>query len=145
MSRQRDILTPSLKHATVGDAMRDSIISCPPETSATKLARTMATRGVHCLFVMHSPQDEAGRPYVWGIVSDLDLMRAALRGDEETADSLASEPVITVKPAMPLIQAVELMVKNAVSHLVVVDPETLRPVGVLATTDVAEVLAWGER
>jgi CBS domain-containing protein len=146
MSRHTDVLTPCLEHATVGDAMHDGIITCPPETTATRLARTMATHRVHCLCVMHPPHDNSGKPYVWGIVSDLDLMRAALRGGtEEMADSLATEPVITVKPTMPLIVAVELMVKNGVSHLVVIDSETLRPVGVLSTTDVADVFAWGER
>jgi CBS domain-containing protein len=96
--------------------------------------------------VTHEAQDESGEPYVWGIVSDLDLMRAALRGDEtEAASALASEPMVTVKPDMPLKTAAALMVKNQVTHLVVIDPHTLRPVGVLSSTDVAEAFAWGER
>ncbi len=145
MSQSSWVLTPSLEHATVGDAMHEGIISCPPETTATKLARMMANHHIHCLFVMHPAQSGSGKPYVWGIVSDLDLMRAALRGEgEETADALASEPMITVKPDLPLIDAMALMVNHSVSHLVVVDPETLRPVGVLSSTDAADVFAWGE-
>jgi len=145
MSERSWVLTPALENATVGDAMHDGVISCAPDTPATRLARIMANHHVHCLFVMHPAQGIAGKPYVWGIVSDLDLMRAVLHGEgDETADSLATEPMVTVKPDMPLTAAVALMVKNNVSHLVVVAPETLRPAGVLSTTDVADVFAWGE-
>lgn len=146
MPDRGEVLPLSLEHSTVGDAMHKGIVSCSPDTSAVKLARKMAQHHVHCVFVSHPSQDESGESYVWGIVSDLDLMRAVLRdGASERADVLASEPMVTVKPGMPLKDAAGLMVKNHVSHLVVVDPQTLRPVGVLSSTDIADAFAWGER
>jgi CBS domain-containing protein len=45
---------------------------------------------------------------------------------------------------MPLREAGELMLKHGVSHLIVVDPTTQRPTGVLSTLDIAGILAWGE-
>jgi hypothetical protein len=36
------------------------------------------------------------------------------------------------------------MVTEDTSHLIVSDPRTKRPVGVLSTLDVAGILAWGE-
>jgi CBS domain-containing protein len=143
-SKREGVLIPTIEHATVGDAMRPGIFSCSPDASAVKVAREMALHHVHCVFVMH-PGQGSEAAYVWGIVSDLDLMRAVLSGRETgTAGSLAREPMVTVRPEMPLVEAAALMVTHQITHLVVVDSETLRPSGVLSTTDVAEIFAWGE-
>jgi CBS domain-containing protein len=145
MPRPRSVFPPSLEDATVADAMRPGIVSCPADASATKVARIMATHHVHCVLVMHTAYGESGQPYVWGIISDLDLMRAVLdRGETQTAGSMAGQPIISVKTTLPLTDACALMVKDHVSHLVVTDPETLAPIGVLSTTDVADIFAWGE-
>lgn len=137
-------LTPSVEHARVADAMHPGIVSCPADATATKVARLMALHHVHCIFVMHRDFDGSGEPYVWGIISDLDLMEAVLRGDAATpAESLAHQPMVSVDPGMRLREACSLMVKHGVGHLVVVD-DARRPIGVLSTTDVADVFAWGE-
>jgi len=138
-------LMPSLRHATVGDAMHPGIVSCPPDARLTDVARLMATHHVHSVAVMRiSGGDQEGRS-VWGLISDLDLMRAGIRlGSEELASGLALEPVISVRPTMPLTQAGEAMLKHGVSHIIVVDPTTQRPTGVLSTLDIIGVLAWGE-
>ncbi len=141
--RQLTYLMPSLQHATVADACHPGVLSCDPDTRLTEAARLMATHHVHCLVVLAN--NSAGESYVWGIVSDVDLVRAGVRaGIEATAGSIASQPIISLKPAMPLHKGIELMLDNNVTHAVVVDPETQRPVGVLSTLDVAGVLAWGE-
>jgi hypothetical protein len=36
------------------------------------------------------------------------------------------------------------MAEHDVAHLIVVAPQTDKPVGVLSTLDIAGVLAWGE-
>jgi CBS domain-containing protein len=83
--------------------------------------------------------------FVWGIISDLDLVAAGIRDEQEpTARDLAAQPVIAVTPSRPLREAAETMVRNRVSHLVVTDAEAGRPIGILSTLDVAGVLAWGE-
>ena len=45
---------------------------------------------------------------------------------------------------MPLREAGALMLTNAVSHLVVIQPGSERPIGILSSADIAGVLAWGE-
>jgi CBS domain-containing protein len=137
-------LMPSLARATVADAMHPGIVSCPAEAGLTDVARLMATHHVHCVAVVATYEEEADR-FVWGLISDLDVLRAGIHlGPDSSARGLALEPIISVEPAMPLREAGELMLKHRVSHLIVVDPETQRPTGVLSTLDVAGVLAWGE-
>jgi CBS domain-containing protein len=137
-------LMPSLEHATVGEAMHPGILSCHADTSATDVARTMATHQVHCVAVLAPSHDDSGETYVWGIISDLDLLRAGIQADgQENAGALAGQPIISVKPSMPLREAAELMLTHRVTHLVVVDPGALRPVGILSSLDLAGVLAWG--
>ena len=45
---------------------------------------------------------------------------------------------------MPLREAGELMLSHGTTHVVVIDPEIQRPIGILSTLDIAGVLAWGE-
>jgi CBS domain-containing protein len=138
-------LMPSIEHATVADAMHPGILSCQADATLTDVAQMMATHHVHCVAVMGLAHDHSGESYVWGIISDLDLLRAGIPvGGEETAGALAQQPIISVKPTMSLRDASQLMVTHGVNHLVVIDPEARRPIGILSTLDVAGVLAWGE-
>ncbi len=137
-------LMPSMQHATVADAMHPGIVACPPDAGLTDVARLMASHHVHCAVVMATSHDDDER-YVWGLISDLDVLRAGIHlGPDSSARALAFEPVVSVVPAMSLLEAGELMLRHGVSHLVVVDPETQRPTGVLSTLDIAGLLAWGE-
>jgi CBS domain-containing protein len=136
-------LMPSLEPATVSDAMHPGILSCDPDVSLADVARMMATNHVHCVAVIGvSHQDPACG--VWGIISDLDLVRAAIGDRDTTARSLATEPVVSVDSRMWLTDAAQLMLDKGASHLVVVEPDTDRPIGILSTLDLAGLLAWGE-
>lgn len=137
-------LTPSLEHATVADAMHPGILSCDAEASLTDVARLMASHHVHCIAVMGLAHDAGGDRLVWGIISDLDLLRAGIRGGEDTARALARQPVVTVETAMTLREAGDLMLAHGATHVVVIEPLSQRPVGILSPLDVAGILAWGE-
>jgi CBS domain-containing protein len=136
-------LTQSIEHATVADAMHPGILSCEPDATVTEVAKIMATHHVHCVAVVGISHEQP-ECFVWGIVSDLDLVGAGIEGAGRTARSLASQPVVIVEPGMPLRAAAAEMLKHGVSHVVVADPSDQRPIGVLSTLDVAGVLAWGE-
>jgi CBS domain-containing protein len=49
---------------------------------------------------------------------------------------MAHTPLLTVDPSASVADAAELMLAYDVSHVVVVDPETEAPVGVVSTIDV---------
>ena len=135
-------LMPSLEHATVADAMHPGLLTYDRETPLTDLARMMATRHVHCIAV--TDEREPTGAFICGIVSDLDLVQAGLNnGSEPTAGDIARPYPVAVESTTPLREAATLMVAEGAAHLIVADPRTRRPVGVLSTLDVAGVLAWG--
>lgn len=136
-------LTSHVEQALVADAMHPGIVSCEPDSTLAEVARIMTTHRVHCLAVIgiSHQEPECG---VWSIISDLDLVRASIRGDTDaTARMMATGPLVTVESTMPLRDAGEVMLASGVSHAVVIDPERERPIGVLSTLDIAGVVASG--
>lgn len=137
-------LMRGLDHATVSDAMHPGILSCDPDASLQDVARLMAAHHVHCVAVMGIAHEAAGEKLVWGIISDIDLLRAGIGGEDANAASLALDPIISVEPTMLLREAGKLMLSHKANHVVVIDPELQRPIGILSTLDIAGVLAWGK-
>lgn len=138
-------LMPTLTRATVADAMHPGILSCDADATLTDVARLMAMHHVHCVAVMGISGEPPSEKLVWGIISDLDLLRAGIRaGTGERASALAQRPITSVEPTMPLREAGELMLTQSASHIVVIDPDIQRPIGILSTLDIAGVFAWGE-
>jgi CBS domain-containing protein len=138
-------LMPSLAHATVADAMHPGIFSCEADATLNDVARMMTRHHVHCVAVMGIAHDETSERLVWGVITDLDVVRAGIRsGSEQLAGALAQQPIITIEPSTPLREAGEVMLARGVSHLVVMDSRRQRPIGILSTLDIAGVLAWGE-
>jgi CBS domain-containing protein len=136
-------LMPSLEHAVVSDAMHPGILACEPDATLPEVAQMMSANRVHCIAVVGISHEDPPCG-MWGVISDLDLIRAGIRGDGGSARALAQQPVVTVESTMPLRNAGETMLANGVSHLVVIQPGTERPIGILSTADIAGVLAWGE-
>jgi CBS domain-containing protein len=136
-------LGPSLQQLKVIDAMHPGVIFCPVETPLRVVARMMATYRVHAIIVTAQGSDELPDGSLWGVVSDVDVMQAAHAGDldEQFAGKLAGTPALMVATTEPLTRAVELMVEHEVTHLVVVEQRSMRPIGVLSTLDVARALA----
>ena len=140
---QGSFLTPSLEKATVSDAMRVGVMSCPSDATATVVAQMMGTHHIHSVIVEDVHTDPVrGEQLRWSLISDMDLMRAATTGiDELTAGDIALTEPITVDPSTALTEAVQLMTEHDLTHLIVVDGG--RPTGVLSTLDIAGVIAWG--
>jgi CBS domain-containing protein len=130
---------------TVGAAMHPGVITCPLDTPLRQVAQTMAEQRVHCV-VAHDDRNGDGVGSLWGVVSDLDLVAVASARDIDvrTAGGMAATPVVLVAPDDTVEHAAQLMTENAVTHLVVVEPEEGRPVGVLSTLDVARALSSTE-
>jgi CBS domain-containing protein len=125
----------------VVDAMHPGLITCRPGDPLRTVARLMATYRVHAVFVTaHRDGEEGDR---WGVVSDVAVLRAAREGsiDELTAGAIVETPVLSVSSSNELDAVADLMVERGLSHVVVVERHTKRPLGVLSTLDVARALA----
>jgi CBS domain-containing protein len=129
--------TLDLAQVTVGAVMHPGVITCSLDTPLREVAETMAAKRVHCVVA----RDGGGS--LWGVVSDLDLVAVASARDIDvrTAGDMAATPVVLVAADDTVEHAAQLMTENALSHLVVVEPEEERPVGVLSTLDVARAVA----
>lgn len=127
---------PRIRKLLVADAMHEGVFACEREASLSEVAATMARELVHCV-VVDSGSGEGGPP--WGIVSDLDLVAAALVRDldDQSAGGSAGTPVVMVTPDETLERAAQLMTEHNTTHLIVIDPARQRPLGVLSTLDIA--------
>jgi CBS domain-containing protein len=133
--------TPRLENASVADAMRHGVLSCPADATLRDAARTMSLHHVHTI-VVTDPADGSAA----GILSDSVLLGALLdfpRGDRPLAD-VADADVSAISSDQPLTVAAELMRERGIDHVLVRDAESGRPSGMLSTLDVAGILAWGE-
>lgn len=138
-------LLPPFSRATVADVMHVGVIGCPPDADVETIAQAMAAHRIHAVVVEGIVTDAVGEHFVWGIVSDLDLLRARRGGETDaTASQLAATEIVTVTPAEPLERAAQVMVEHEVNHLVVVSAGSARPLGVISALDIAHAIAWGE-
>ena len=138
------VTTQAMRHLTVGSVMHLGVVECDPQTPLSEVARMMAEENTHSV-VVHRP---GGMPEQQpsGVLSDLDLMRAlsAKSPDDQASDAVTSETA-TVAPRDSLERAAQLMGTHNCSHLIVTDPDSQRPVGVISSLDVIRGLAWGRR
>jgi CBS domain-containing protein len=129
---------PTFDQARVADVMHPGVLTCPPDTPLTTVARMMGRYRVHAIVVTDlEAEGEGERP--WRVVSDLDLAAAAAAGDfsEMSAAGVAATEVVTVPGNESLRQAARLMSEHAVSHLIVTSPRSSLPVGIVSTLDLA--------
>jgi CBS domain-containing protein len=140
-TKTRDLRIGELR---VAAAMHAGVHTCDREAPLSEVAATMARELIHCV-VVESGSGESGPP--WGIVSDLDLVAAAMVRDldEQTAGGSAATPVVMVAPHETLQRAAQLMTEHGSSHLIVVEPQQQLPIGVLSTIDIAALLARQDR
>ena len=122
---------------TVADAMHHGIATCPPSAGLREVAGLLSEHGIHCAIVAEPPHDEWRT--LWGIVSDIDLMRGLGSPVPLTAGNLAAMDLVTVTPEDELQHAARLMGEHDIAHLIVMADG--RPVGVLSTLDVARAVA----
>ena len=123
--------------------MHPGLISCSLDTPLRTVARMMSTYRVHAILVTAHGEEELPGGGLWGVISDIDLVRAAEYAnlDEQPARAIAATPALSVATGDELAQAAQLMVEHEGSQVVVLEPQSSRPIGVLAMLDVARALA----
>jgi CBS domain-containing protein len=136
---------PLLGSLTVADSMRRGIVTLSPSASLRDVASTMAEQRIHAVLIVDDGPSDAHEDPLWGVVSDVDLMRgisSTASLDAGKLAALAALDVLDIGSEEPLAEAARLMAEHEVSYVVVV--EDGRPAGVLSTHDIASVAAGGE-
>jgi CBS domain-containing protein len=129
----------SLDSAQVEDVMHPGVYTCSFETPIATVARMMATHRVHCVVGLGDVTEDDTR--VWGLISDGDVVAAAATDFEHrTAGGSAATEAVTIGPRDGVRRAAELMREHGLAHLLVVEPGSDRPLGVISTLDIAAVL-----
>jgi CBS domain-containing protein len=133
-----------LSDTTVGQVMHPGIIGCSPDTPLYELAGQMADLRVHCIAVSGVGRRADGDEHLfWGLVSDMDVIHAAHRGELATpAGELAATKPIALPEDATLERAATLMANHDTAHLVVVGRSGL-PSGIVSTLEVIRILAAG--
>ena len=127
-----------LAHVRVHDVMHTGILTTDPSTPLRVVARLMAEQQIHAVAV--ADPDYARRP--WAIVTTLDVAAAAAGGSDDTVgQTAAGKEIVTVSSADRLDCAAGIMVERRVEHLIVIDPATGHPAGILSSLDVAAAYA----
>lgn len=140
-----NLLAPPFERAKVYDVMHGGVITCAADTELTEVARLMATHGVHCIVVADHGGEFAGRRWTrpWAVVSDLDVVTAADGGlGSAMAGEVAATELVTVTADDDAGHAARLMAEHEVTHLMVIHPDSGRPVGVVSALDLAGALGF---
>jgi len=128
---------PSVEHARVSDAMNKAIVTCSPDARLREMGRLMAGHHIHSLVI------SLGDPARWALVTDVDIAQAAIGRPDATANDLAG-PATGIRGDATLIRAIELMRQQRTSHLIVIDPESGEPSGMISALDIDGIVGWGE-
>jgi signal-transduction protein with cAMP-binding, CBS, and nucleotidyltransferase domain len=119
---------------TIRDLLRKKLESIEEMTSVQEAAKKMKDKNVSSLVVV----DLNGKPE--GLVTEADLVRKAcindVRPSTVTTKEIMSFPLITIKASSSPSAAADIMLKNKVRHLLVVDDGSANePIGVITPID----------
>jgi CBS domain-containing protein len=128
---------PDFDDAKVHDAMNVGVVTCRRETSLTDAARMMVGYDMHAIVVSDLRDDRRA----WGIVTSMDVARAAGEIGSLTAGDVATTDLVTIESNEPLSKAARVMDEHRLHHLIVVQPGTEEPVGVITPGAIAAAVA----
>jgi CBS domain-containing protein len=128
--------------SVVSEVMHRGVINTPPQTPLEEVAAMMASHRVHCVIVEGLARGrDRQEELVWGIVSDLDLIKAVAADRRDvSAGEIAATEIVTVDASDRVERVAQLMAEHECTHLVVISPQSGEPVGVVSSLDVAGAL-----
>jgi len=101
----------------VSQIMTKNVLSTETSTNLVDAARLMTERGIGCVIIT-----ENGKPV--GVLTEKDIMKKIVRGKnvfQENVQTLMSQPLVSVPPDMPVVEALDLMKKKNIRRLPVVN------------------------
>lgn len=124
-----------LRSGTVGDVMHRGVVTCVADMAAKTVTRIMAAHRIHAVAVVN----EAGNCVC--LVETPDIIAAVQRGTLYLEPARAiGRPPIFVDEATPVREAVQLMHRHGVAHLIVAERGESKPVGIASILDALDSL-----
>ncbi|MGA7370300.1 MAG: CBS domain-containing protein [Nitrososphaeraceae archaeon] len=122
---------------TVSDMMTKELETIEESSSIQDAAKRMRNTNVSSLVVV----DRGGKPC--GIVTERDIVRKACVNDVSTSKvtnkEVMSSKLITIDPDSSASTAVDIMLRNNIRHLLVVDKDnTEKPIGMITPLDLRD-------
>jgi CBS domain-containing protein len=118
--------------------MHKGVLFCYPEDSVKDVAMIMQENQIRAVAVV----DETGE--VWGVISVMELLPLYGKDIEAVKAEEVMRPYkIEVDPQAPVEDAIELMKKRKIEHLIIIDPHAgpKRPVGILTSFDIVQYMS----
>jgi CBS domain-containing protein len=109
--------------------------------NAQEAAKKMNERRISSVLVVDE-ENKSEEPI--GIVTERDLVIRVCAAGTSSKDvrirEIMSSPIVTVEPNATVETAADLMLSNKVRHLLVIDEQTGKPVGIIAPSDLNKYL-----
>jgi predicted transcriptional regulator len=124
-----------LRAGTVVDVMHRGLVTCVADMAAKTVARVMAAHRIHAVAVVN---DDG---HCVCVVETPDIIAAVQRGTLhlEPARAIGRPPIFVDEPT-PVREAVRLMHRHGVAHLIVAERGESRPVGIVSILDALDAL-----
>jgi CBS domain-containing protein len=132
----------ALANWRVSDVMSAPIRACAADIDLVTAARLMVDERIHAVAVLGLAPGPGEDPPMIGVLSDLDLVSALDAGNAgATVGEVAGPPAHSIPSDASLSLAAHQMREARAHHLIVVAPNSGRPVGVISTLDIAQVVS----
>lgn len=132
-----DVIKDEEPPSIVKSIMAKPVITIKKAGSAHEAARIMSEKGVGCIIVT-----EKGKPV--GIATERDILRRVvaqgLDASRVKMENIMSQPLITIDGNASVINAIRVMEKNKVRHLLIMKKGKL--VGIVTQRDLLRTLAF---
>ena len=118
--------------------MHKGVVFCYPEDSVKDVATIMHENQIRAVAVV----DETGE--IWGVISVMELLPLYGKDIEAIRAEEVMRPYkIEVDPQAPVEDAIDLMKKRKIEHLIIIDPHAgpKRPVGILTSFDIVQYMS----
>jgi CBS domain-containing protein len=133
-------------HNVISEIMTTNMEFIDMTENAQKAAKKMKEKRISSLLVIDNTKknkkEEEEDPV--GIVTERDLVNRVcaegISGREVSVREIMSSPIATVEGQATIETAADLMLSNKVRHLVVIDEQTGKPMGIIAPSDLNRYL-----
>jgi CBS domain-containing protein len=125
----------------VKEIMSTKLETIDVTSNAQEAAKKMNDKRISSVLVVDS-ENKSEEPM--GIVTERDLVIRICAAGTSSKDvgirEIMSSPIVTVEPDATVETAADLMLSNKVRHLLVINEQTRKPVGIIAPSDLNKYL-----